>query len=71
MRRFCDIWFGVYLRHMPILPVILPRLPDSWSAAARFWTLPVSVFPSRIVVAQFPHRCIEQPFLRRKPAHRQ
>ena len=71
MHYLGDISFGVYLWHVPILLLILPHLPESWSPAAKFWTLLVSVFPLSIVVAQFSHRYIEQPFLRRKPAHRQ
>ena len=71
MRYPGDISFGLYLWHMPIFLVILPHLPEAWSPAARFRSLLVIVFPLSMVVAQISHRYIEQPFLRRKPAHRQ
>ncbi|MGB0132420.1 acyltransferase family protein, partial [Dokdonella sp.] len=69
MRYLGDISFGVYLWHMPILLVLLPHLPETWSPAEKFWALLVSVFPLSVLVAQISHRFVEQPFLRRKPAH--
>lgn len=71
MRYLGEISFGVYLWHMPIVLLVAPRLPATWSPAMRFWILLGLVLPASILIAQLSHRFVEQPFLRRKPSHRQ
>lgn len=70
LRYLGDISFGVYLWHMPIVLLLLPKLPEDWSPLSRFWVLLALVLPTTLLVAHFSYRFIELPFLRRKPKHR-